>query len=197
MCSLNVNKVSLIFSWYFFYVKYAFFGVIIKTPSSGQNCNEVNQSWTLPIDQVWKHFVDIWKSKMLDTFRIHFLKLLPIGLTKVLISSGTWLPGAERFVPFFGIGSLTTSASVTTASSFSISLTKVATIVPAVIEVLLVCIQGLAHCKKISNCVKIFKSMSQAPFSEIVENRMGSQIFVNFIESKMVLVTQFWTFYWR
>ena len=38
----------------FFYVKFFFFGVIIKTPSSGQNCHEVNQSWTLPIiDLLW------------------------------------------------------------------------------------------------------------------------------------------------
>ena len=50
LCGLNVNKVSRIFSWFFFYVKFAFFGVIIKTPSSGQNCHEVNQSWTLPIE---------------------------------------------------------------------------------------------------------------------------------------------------
>ena len=26
---------------FFFYVKFAFFGVIIKTPSGGQNCQEV------------------------------------------------------------------------------------------------------------------------------------------------------------
>ena len=45
LCSLNVNKVSRIFFMiFFFYVKFAFFGVIIKTPSSGQNCHEVNQS---------------------------------------------------------------------------------------------------------------------------------------------------------
>ena len=34
---------------FFFYVKFAFFGVIFKTPSSGQNWHEVNQSWTLPM----------------------------------------------------------------------------------------------------------------------------------------------------
>ena len=44
LCSLNVNKVSRIFLYFFFYVKFAFFGVIIKTPSSGQNCHEVNQN---------------------------------------------------------------------------------------------------------------------------------------------------------
>ena len=34
----------------FFLCKIRLFGAIIKTPSSGQNCHEVNQSWTLPID---------------------------------------------------------------------------------------------------------------------------------------------------
>ena len=34
---------------FFFYLKFAFFVVIIKTPSSGQNCHAVYQSWTLPI----------------------------------------------------------------------------------------------------------------------------------------------------
>ena len=52
LCSLNVNKVSRIFSWFFFYSKFAFFGVIIKTPSSGQKCHEVNQSCTLPIKRI-------------------------------------------------------------------------------------------------------------------------------------------------
>ena len=33
----------------FFLCKILLFGVIIKTPSSEQNCHEVNQSWTLPI----------------------------------------------------------------------------------------------------------------------------------------------------
>ena len=36
--------ISEFFREFFFYVKFAFFGVIIKTPSSGQNCHEVNQS---------------------------------------------------------------------------------------------------------------------------------------------------------
>ena len=36
----------------FFLCKIRLFGVIIKTPSSGQNCHEVNQSWTLPINLI-------------------------------------------------------------------------------------------------------------------------------------------------
>ena len=31
------------------FVKVKFFDAIIKTPSSGQNCHEVNENWTLPI----------------------------------------------------------------------------------------------------------------------------------------------------
>ena len=44
LCSLNVNKVSRVFSCFFFYVKFqfVFFLVIFKTPSSVQNCHEVN-----------------------------------------------------------------------------------------------------------------------------------------------------------
>ena len=41
LLSLNVNKVSRIFSCFFFNLKLAFF-VIIKTPSSVQNCHELN-----------------------------------------------------------------------------------------------------------------------------------------------------------
>ena len=42
LCTLNVNKVSRFFSWFFSrYVKFGFF-VIIKTTSSVQNCHEVN-----------------------------------------------------------------------------------------------------------------------------------------------------------
>ena len=39
------------FTWFFFVVKFAFL-VIFKTPSSVQNCHEVNQSWTLPLGVV-------------------------------------------------------------------------------------------------------------------------------------------------
>ena len=45
-CKQSFTNFFMIF---FFYVEFAFFGVIIKTPSSGQNCHEVNQSCTLPM----------------------------------------------------------------------------------------------------------------------------------------------------
>ena len=46
LCSLDVNKVSRNF---LSKIRLWIFCVIIKTPSSVQNCYEVNQSWTLPM----------------------------------------------------------------------------------------------------------------------------------------------------
>ena len=66
---------------FFFYVKFAFFGVIIKTPSSGQNCHEVNQSWTLPIAKIplrmLKNIAQLLNFLGTISPNLFFLKIIP------------------------------------------------------------------------------------------------------------------------